>query len=153
MTTEPTAEAPTPAPAKLSLASIAATVANTEAVPFVPLLADFTPSTVTLFVYSDQHPKVQARVNELEDGRRRAEQLLAAQAMKARPGQIISKTEDEQEHYSRMVAARIAGWEGIEDPFSDANAIRLFQLIPDWSSQVLNKAKELGRFTKASPTP
>ncbi len=135
-----------------SLADIEAAVAGPDAVPFEPL-DEGRPSGVRLMVYSDQNPTVIAKLNEIENNARRAAQVLAAEMATAKPGEVIAKTEDEQDMFYRRASARLAGWDPatLSDPFSEANAIRLISLVPTWGAQIIKKSRELGTFTKASP--
>lgn len=135
----------------LSLADIEKQVTNPEARPFEPFLPNGEPSGITLLVLSDQTPRVVDGINALADARKRKELLVAAEASRSRPGEKFITQEEDNDHIRRLTAVRVAGWEGLDDEFSTANAIRLLTLAPTFISQILNKAAALGGFTKASP--
>ncbi|MCC7267880.1 MAG: hypothetical protein IT546_11140 [Caulobacteraceae bacterium] len=136
----------------LSLSDIRNQVATEEAVDFEPYDAKGNPSGIVLKVLSDQSKIVQDRLLALIDRKRRQDQLLAAQAERSRPGEVVASVKDDAEYGRRLVAARLAGWTGIAEDFNDSNAAELLRLIPGFGPQIIRKSEELGGFTVASPT-
>lgn len=138
-------------PNTFSIADIEAQVSTADAVELEPFLPNGEPSGITLMVLSDQAPGVVAGINELVDKRRRKEQITEAKARGARPGEAIITAAEDADHVRRLTVVRLAGWKGLDDPFTPENAVRLLKAAPTFVSQILNRSAELGSFTKPSP--
>jgi hypothetical protein len=136
---------------KLTFAAIEAQTAVDTPVEFEPMDFDGNPSGIVLLVLSDQCQTVQDGIIRLSNAERQREQVTAAKARGARPGEVYSKVEDERDHTLKLTALRIAGWKGdLEEPYSQENAVKLLRLIPGFVGQVLNKSAQLGGFTTTS---
>ncbi len=135
----------------LSLDDIEKQVSAADAVDLEPFLPNGEPSGITLLVRSDQNPVVVAGIDALMNARRRKELLTEAKARASRPGEQFITSEEDGEHVRKLTAVRLAGWKGLDDPFTPENAVRLLKLAPTFISQILNKAAELGSFTTTSP--
>jgi hypothetical protein len=136
---------------KLTFADIEAQTAGDIPVEFEPFDKNGDPSGVILLILSDQSPTVQRGIIALTNAERQREQVNAAKARGARPGEVFTKVEDDRDHTLKLTALRIAGWKGdLDEPYSPENAVRLLKLIPGWVSQVLNRSAELGGFTATS---
>lgn len=142
-------ENPQPLP-PISLAEVAAKVTDDTPVPFEPFFPDGSRSGITLYLRSDQSKHVQDGIFAIMNEGRRQEQIQAEKARRARPGEVFTPMEDDVGTSRKLAALRIAGWEGLTDPYSEANAIRLLKLIPNFTAQILRKADELASFTRTS---
>jgi hypothetical protein len=134
----------------LSLATIEAQAKSDAPVPFEPFDKDGNPCGITLMILSDQSDKVRLGINVLENQRRRRAQLNAEKASKARPGEVFTPVEDDIDFGLKMTALRIAGWQGLDEPYSEENALRLLRAIPSFIAQITAKGAELAGFTNTS---
>jgi hypothetical protein len=143
----------TPKAAKpFSLADIKAQVANEDTFDFEPLLPSLEPSGIVLKLKSDLAPSVDARLKDLIDANARKQQLMAAQAEKARPGEAPMSTVEDMSNFGRkLIAVRVAGW-NMPDEFTEANVMALLRYWDGLGNQILAKTAEAARFTPASPT-
>lgn len=142
----------TPKAAKpFSLADIKAQVANEDTFDFEPLLPSLEPSGIILKLKSDLAPSVDGRLKELIDANTRKQQLMAAQAEKARPGEApIASVEDMSAFGRKLIAVRVAGW-NMPDEFTEANVMALLRYWDGLGNQILAKTAEAARFTPDSP--
>lgn len=136
--------------APFSIADIEAQVATEETVDFEPTLPDgITPSGAIFKIKSDLAPSVDARLKEMLDQMKRQDQLRAAQAAKARPGEVIESTDTQDVFGRRLIAVRIAGW-NLPDEFNEANLLKVLKGWTGLGAQILEKSAELARFTPTS---
>lgn len=134
-----------------SLADIKAQVANEDTFDFEPLLPSLEPSGIILKLKSDLAPSVDGRLKELIDANTRKQQLMAAQAEKARPGEApIASVEDMSAFGRKLIAVRVAGW-NMPDEFTEANVMALLRYWDGLGNQILAKTAEAARFTPDSP--
>ncbi|HYE46220.1 MAG TPA: hypothetical protein VEA44_10660 [Caulobacter sp.] len=146
--TKPTATTTT---AEFSVDDILRKVAGDEAAELPIYNNKGDPTGIVFLVKSDQAPGVKEALTALGDGRRRKENMLAAQAQKARPGHEPFITVEEDAEFVRQAAVvRLAGWRGIKDEFSPATALKLLAGVPAWATQINQKAQELAGFTTDS---
>ena len=139
------------APKPFSLADIKAQVANEDTFDFEPLLPNLEPSGIILKLKSDLAPSVDGRLKELIDANTRKQQLMAAQAEKARPGEApIASVEDMSAFGRKLIAVRVAGW-NMPDEFTEANVMALLRYWDGLGNQILAKTAEAARFTPDSP--
>ena len=139
------------APKPFSLADIKAQVANEDTFDFEPLLPSLEPSGIILKLKSDLAPSVDRRLKELIDANTRKQQLMAAQAEKARPGEApIASVEDMSAFGRKLIAVRVAGW-NMPDEFTEANVMALLRYWDGLGNQILAKTAEAARFTPDSP--
>lgn len=144
-------DAPASARKPFSIADIKAQVAHEETFDFEPLLPSLEPSGVTLKLKSDLAPSVDARLKALIDGNTKKQQLMAAQAEKARPGEAPFTPVDDMATFGRkLIAVRVAGW-NMPDEFSEAAAIELLRYWVGLGEQILAATADAARFTPDSP--
>ena len=134
----------------LSLSDMEARLAAEPAEEFEPILPDGEGSGIILLVKSDACPSVSRGLAALMNERRRKDEFNAAKAQRSRAGEVYTKFEDDVTFTRRAAAVRLAGWKGLDEEFSEANAIRLFAVCPSFAGQVIQKAGELTSFTPAS---
>lgn len=113
---------------------------------------DFEPTTptgkglgFTLKVIGSHAPAVQKWVNKHLNDRRRAEAL---QAKRKGKGIEYTPIEDDIDFGVELVAIRVVGWEGIEEPWSPENALLLCRTNADVCAQVREFSEDIANFTK-----
>lgn len=62
---------------------------------------------------------------------------------------VVVKIEEDIEFSTELVAMRVTGWRGIEEPYSHENAVRLCTINPPIKEQILAVSEDLKNF----PTP
>lgn len=136
---------------KLSLADLNARKASETPYKFQPLGPTGEPMEITLSVLGSQSYTVQKAINAAVDARRKQEAIRDAELGTARPGDNITPLEDDVKFGQRLAAARLVGWDGIEEPFTPENALTLCQDNPDLADQITKQSNRLANFMKASP--
>lgn len=137
---------------KFSLADLSAVKASETPAKVEFILPDGKRSGVMLHVLGEQSATVQRKVNALMD--QRTEELAAAEAQAAKSGGTVPPrpTEDSIAFGHRLVAVRLVGWDGIEDEWSEANALELVRSNADVAELVLKTSKATARFLQLKPT-
>jgi thymidine kinase len=88
---------------------------------------------IVLSVIGSNSDKITKLVAKAVNGRRQAEELAKKKGKDVQP----SKVEDDIEFAQELAAARIVGWEGIDEPFSPENALQLVTINPQIREQVM----------------
>ena len=140
--------------AMLSLDDIDAVQLGETPYEFEYILDDGRHTGVFLSVYGSQTNRVQSAINALNNERRK-QQAVADAAAAASGGEVtVRPVEEDQEHGKRLAAVRLAGWRGLKDKFTEANALRLCKVNADIAAVVVQKANNIGNFMKVSlPKP
>lgn len=136
---------------KLSLGDLNARKASETPYTFAPLGPTGEPMEITLSVLGSQSYTVQKAINAAVDARRKQEAIREAELGATRPGDNITPLEDDVKFGQRLAAARLVGWDGIEEPFTPENALTLCQDNPDLADQITKQSNRLANFMKASP--
>lgn len=133
--------------AKRSLADFNTRRAGETPFKFEFKLPDGTGSGLILHVYGDSSPQVTKVRNELVNEARQRE---AAREALARPGEVptVDSFESILANNERLAASRIAGWEGLEEPFSPEGALELVRNSPEITAQVVAQSTKVGNFLK-----
>jgi hypothetical protein len=152
----------------LTFSKVEAQIAVDTPADFEPHDGAGKPSGYFLKLLSDQHPKVRDGLTAIANGQRKRAAFTAEQARHSRPGETFIPVEDDIDDSVKGVALRIAGWrasgqtegltaeqierfDGIDEEFSPANAVKLLKLIPSWAQQITNETAKMASFIKASP--
>lgn len=116
---------------------------------------DLKPSGITLHVIGAQSQTAVAKVNAILNDKRRKETAMLATIKPARPGAPVdipfSPVEDDVDLGQRLTAVYLVGWDGIEEPFTEALGLHLIRSNPHVKAQVDAIAGDISHFTKASP--
>ncbi len=88
--------------------------------------------------------------NRLVNERRQAQSAQESAALIDRRANAYTPIEDDIAFGQRLAAIRLAGWRGIDEPFSPENALVLCQGNPDIAAWVMQKSNSLGFTSKAS---
>ncbi len=135
---------------KLTLDSFNSRKASETPFKMEYMLPDGTPSGFILHVIGDNAGAVVAERNRLinEDRVR-----VSAQQALAKPGQPlpINPVENDLSFVQKLAAARIVGWEGIDDAFTPDAAVQLMADAPEIREQVVQASQTVGNFTQRSP--
>lgn len=134
----------TKAAATFSLDDLNVRAAHADAFPMPYLLPDGAKSGVVIQVLGSQSEAVQAATSRLLNERRKRD----FQAARKGGGVDFTPVEDDVEFGQKAAAARIAGWEGITEPYTPELALKLCQINPDIAAQVMEASNEAGNFTK-----
>lgn len=98
---------------------------------------------IFISVLGSQAPKVQEWIRK-ELNKRRAQEALLAKRGKDTERLV----EDDEEFAINAAAIRIVGWDGINQPYSHENALRLVTVNSEIRDQVFKASNELANFTK-----
>lgn len=100
---------------------------------------------IFLFVIGAHAPAVQEFTKTSLNERRREDAL--AEKRDPRGKQVhVRPVEEDFEFGTRHIAVRIVGWEGIEEPYSPAQAVKLCTINPEIKEQVLAVSENLKNF-------
>jgi hypothetical protein len=128
---------------KLSIASLSLRTAAAVKVPYVT--ADGTDTGVVLHVLPETNEAVQRELTLIGNSRRKRDHERASDP------RAVVPVEEDQEDIVRMVACRLAGWDGIEEPWTPEHAISLVRANPEIAELVTTTSRKNARFTKSSP--
>lgn len=132
----------------LSLAALNAVTASDVPVEIEYMLPDGSGSGVFLQVLGGQSARVQAEVNRMVNERRKKQAAAAALAKGPDKADFVP-IEDDIAFGHRLTAVRLAGWKGIEEPFTPENAFILISTNAAVAEQVTAASNDLSNFMKA----
>lgn len=98
---------------------------------------------VFIYVLGAQAPRVQEWIRK-ELNKRRAQEALLAKRGK----ETERLVEDDEDFAIHAAAVRITGWDGITQPYSYENAVKLVTVNSEIRDQVFKASNELANFTK-----
>ena len=85
------------------------------------------------------------------NARRLAEAMQERRDPRGKNPKVVS-VEDDIEFSTALVAMRVVGWRGIEEPYSPENALRLCTINPPIKEQILAMSEDLRNFPLTAPT-
>jgi hypothetical protein len=152
----------------ISLASLDARKASSEAVEFEYVTAEGEQTGIFVSILGSQSDKVTSETNRLVNERRQKEAAQAAARMGGREQPTFTPVEDDIAFGQRLAAVRVAGWrkpdevdgltadqkerfQGIIEDFTPENALLLCRSNGDFSGFVTAKSNLSGPFMKRSP--
>ncbi len=134
----------------ISLASLDARSASDTPFRAEYISPDGKPSGVFLLILGAQSSTVIEATQKLLNGRRRQEAFASAQASRSgRNTPTFTPVEEDIEFGQTLTAIRLAGWEGITEPFSPELALRLVQSNSHIGDFITEVSADLSNFMKA----
>lgn len=148
----------------VSLASLNARKASEEAYEFEYVAPDGSLSGIFLSVIGTHSDTITKAMVETADEQRRRENVRAMKNSKARPENAdLGSLAEDIDIGAKQAAKRLVGWrtpkdveglsaaqlerfQGIEEPWSEENALTLCRTNPDVSAQVMAKSNDLGNW-------
>ena len=134
----------------ISLASLNAVAACDVPFTFEYRLPDGSKSGAYLKVLGAQSKKVQSETNRLINERRQAQVQAEEAARKFATFVPAQPVEDDIAFTQRLAAVRLVGWDGIDEPWTEAAALELCQSNSDLADQVVKASNNLQNFMKNS---
>lgn len=134
--------------AGVSLDALNARKASEEAHEFEYTLADGSRTGIFLSVLGGHAQAVVSKTNELINDRRRKEAARDAQAQIDRSVDTFTPFENEVEFTQRLAAVRLVNWRGIDEECTPDLALKLCQINPDITAQILSRSNNLGNYMK-----
>lgn len=95
------------------------------------------------------HAQVIADFEKKELNARRVAEVMAEKRDPRGKNPKVVSIEEDIEFSTELIAMRVVGWRGIEEPYSHENAVKLCTINPPIKEQILAKSNDLKNF----PTP
>ena len=99
---------------------------------------------ITLSVIGSHSEKITKLIAKAVNAKRQAEELAKKKGKDVQP----SKVEDDLDFANELAAARIVGWEGIEESFSADLALELVKTNPQIREQVMTFSDNASNYLK-----
>jgi len=116
---------------------------------------DMKPTGIILHIIGAQSKTAVEKTNAILNAERQKDAARLATMKAPRPGAPmdipVKPVEEDIDLGQRLSAVYLVGWDGIEEPYTEANGLLLIRTNPHLKNQVDAIANDLADFTKASP--
>lgn len=131
-----------------SLSDLDATQAASEAFKFEYMLPNGEGSGIILHVLGGQSEAVTKEVAKLVNERRRKDAMRQAKKGFKNKDAEFETFESDVEFGQRLASVRLVGWEGIAEPCTPENALKLCMSNKDIAAQVTEQSDDIANFMK-----